>query len=52
MPQVHCNIDFQIVSQRFNNDDILMEQACANIKNKYIAEIWYFKAKIHGFRDV
>jgi hypothetical protein len=34
MPQVHFNIKFEIVSQRFNNDNILVEQACANIKNK------------------
>jgi hypothetical protein len=32
MPQVHYNINFEIVSHRFNNVNILVEQACATIK--------------------
>jgi hypothetical protein len=34
MPQVHCNINFKIVSQRFNYDNILVEQTCAKIKKQ------------------
>jgi hypothetical protein len=44
MPQVHYNINFEIVSQRFNYDNISLEQACANFENRdlliFIAEIW------------
>jgi hypothetical protein len=43
MPQVHYNINFEIVLQRFNNDNILVKQADANIKKQtfvnLIAEI-------------
>jgi hypothetical protein len=34
MPQVHYKINFEIVSQRFNDDNIFVEQACADIKNQ------------------
>jgi hypothetical protein len=44
MRQVHYNINFEIVSQRFNNDNTLVEHACANFENRdlliFIAEIW------------
>jgi hypothetical protein len=30
--QVHYNISFEVISQRLNNDDILVEQGCAGIK--------------------
>jgi hypothetical protein len=30
--QVHYNISFEVMSQRLNNDNILMEQGCAGIK--------------------
>jgi hypothetical protein len=30
--QVHYNINFEVVSQRLNNDNILVEQGCAGIK--------------------
>jgi hypothetical protein len=32
MIQVHYDISFEIMSQRFNNDYILVEQGCASIK--------------------
>jgi hypothetical protein len=34
MPQVYHNINFEIVSQRCNNDNILVEHALANIKTQ------------------
>jgi hypothetical protein len=30
--QVHYNISFEVMSQRLNNDNILVEQGCAGIK--------------------
>jgi hypothetical protein len=43
--QVHYNICFEVMSQRFINDNILVEQGCASIKKTnilliFIAEIW------------
>ena len=34
--QVHyiCNISFEVMSQRLNSDDILVEQGCAGIKKQ------------------
>jgi hypothetical protein len=32
--QVHYNISFEVMSQRFINDNILMEQGCASIKKQ------------------
>jgi hypothetical protein len=42
--QVHYNISFEVMSQRFINDNILVEQGCASIKKAnilliFIAEI-------------
>jgi hypothetical protein len=32
--QVHYNINFEVMSQRFINDNILVEQGCASIRNQ------------------
>ena len=32
--QVHYNISFEVMSQRFINDNILVEQGCASIKKQ------------------
>jgi hypothetical protein len=32
--QVHYNISFEVVSQRFIDDNILVEQGCASIKKE------------------
>jgi hypothetical protein len=43
--QVHYNISFEVMSQRFNNYNIVVEQGCASIKKHcvvliFIAEKW------------
>jgi hypothetical protein len=46
--QVHYSISFKVMSQRFINSNILVEQGCASIKKQtffffiFIAEIRYF----------
>jgi hypothetical protein len=32
--QVHYNISFEVMSQRFINGNILVEQSCASIKKQ------------------
>jgi hypothetical protein len=46
--QVHYSISFEVMSQKFINDNTLEEQGCAGIKKKifliFIAEVWQFLA--------
>jgi hypothetical protein len=34
MLQVYYNISFEIMLQRFNNDNVVVEQGCASIKKQ------------------